>query len=383
MASIYLDHAATTALDPEVRAAMEPWLGDTPANPSSLHRAGVAAREALDRARARVARAAGASPERVVFTSGGTEADNLAVLGPARARARRGRHVVLGPTEHAAVRGAAEALRAEGFELETARLDAGGALDLEHLAALLRADTVLVAQMLVGNELGNVFPVAAVARLVRARAPQAVLVVDAVQALGKLELSLAALGADALTLSAHKVHGPKGAGALVTARELSLRALIHGGGQESGLRAGTENVAAIVGFGRAAELAEERREPARAHLEELRRAFVAGLGRLPSARVLAIGPERVPGIVPVLFRGVPAEVRLHHLDARGLAVSAGSACQARKGGISPALSAAGLDDDQARRVLRFSFAGTTTLDEIGAALRVLEAVERELEAPRP
>jgi cysteine desulfurase len=200
-----------------------------------------------------------------------------------------------------------------------------------------------------------------------------------VQALGKLDCSLAELGADCIALSAHKVHGPKGVGALVMARELALEPLLHGGGQERGVRSGTENVAAIVGFGVAAELAEARRAATHAHLTSLRARFVELLAVQPQVRALAPGAVLLPSIVAVLLP-VPAEVAMHHIAARGVIVSAGSACQAAKRELSPALRALGMSDDENRRVLRFSFAATTTESEVDRAAQALTDVLRELAA---
>ncbi|MCB9914677.1 MAG: aminotransferase class V-fold PLP-dependent enzyme [Planctomycetes bacterium] len=273
MPPVYLDHAATTPLAPEVREAMAPFLAEAFGNPSSVHRLGGAAREALERARGQVARAIGAGRDEVVLTSGGTEANNLAVLGLARARAAHGRHVVVGPTEHPSVRAAAEALVDEGFEVERAPLDAAGALDLAALDGLLRADTVLVAQMLVCNQFGIVYPAAEVARRVRARAPRAALHVDAVQALGKLDVRVSELDADTLALSAHKLRGPKGSGALYVRKGCALRPLVFGGGQERGLRAGTEHVAGAVGLGAAVERAAREQPRALERLAARARAW--------------------------------------------------------------------------------------------------------------
>lgn len=379
---VYLDHAATTPLAEEVRAAMAPFLAEEFGNPSSRHALGVHAARALEEARRRVARLVGSAPESVVFTSGGTEANNLAVLGLARAQARRGRHVLIGPSEHPCVRDAARALVEEGFELESLRLDAHGGLDLEHARASLRPDTVLVAQMLVNNEFGTIYPLARLARLVRASAPQALLHTDAVQAIGKLEVSLEELGVDSLALSAHKFHGPKGAGALVLAPGVRPRPLFFGGAQEQGLRSGTENVAGIVGLGRAAERVERDLDGTRAQLAERRAQLRHGLARLAGAELLEpAGSEGVvPSICPVLLPGPPAEVWQHHLEARGIFASVGSACQAKKGGASPALLALGLDEAHAKRVLRLSLSRATRAAEIEAALEALCALAGELHA---
>ena len=234
--AIYLDNAATTPIDPRVRAAMSPWIEGEFGNPSSRHRQGERARSAIDEARGRVARAVGAQRDDVIFTSGGTEANCLGVLGSARARRKHGRHVIVGPTEHPCVRESALALREEGFDVESARLAGDGSFDFQHLESRLRDDTVLVAQMLVQNEVGAIYPVRDVAKLVHARARNAAFHVDAVQAFGKMEFSIHELGADSLAVSSHKVHGPQGAGALITRTEIPLRPLVFGGGQERGFR---------------------------------------------------------------------------------------------------------------------------------------------------
>ncbi|MSR63545.1 MAG: cysteine desulfurase [Planctomycetes bacterium] len=382
MERIYLDHAATTPLAPEVRAAMEPFWSAEFGNPSSRHALGVRAARALELAREQVAQLLGVDGTQVVFTSGGTEANNLAVLGLARARAKRGRHVLIGPTEHPCVRDAARALLEEGFELETLRLDARGGLDLEHALSRLRPDTVLVAQMLVNNEFGTLYPVARLARLVRANAPQACVHVDAVQALGKVEVSLGELGAHSLALSAHKFHGPKGAGALVLERGLRPRPLVFGGDQEQGLRSGTENVAGLVGLGCAAALVAERLPRARANFAACRAELARELPRLAGAELLEpAGSEGVvPAIGSLLLPGPPAEVWQHHLEARGVFTSVGSACQAKKGGLSPALLALGLDEARAKRVLRLSFARETSPAEVRAGVEALCALAAELRA---
>jgi cysteine desulfurase len=402
MHETYLDNAATTPLDEEVFAAMAPWLagpGASFGNPSARCRRGVAAAEAVDRARRRLARVLGAPAAGVVFTGGGTEANNLAVFGAARARRVAGAgdgvigkgagHILIGPTEHPSVREAALALGDEGFEVEFAGLAADGGLDLDDCSARLRPNTVLVAQMLVSNELGTVYPVRELARRVRAVAPGAWLHVDAVQGLGKLELSLAALGADSLATSAHKLHGPQGVGALAcaapasgTAGKAGLKPLFRGGGQESGLRSGTENVAGIVGFGEAAARAEERRGTTQARFEELRAALLTGLTDLTGVRILTPGTGArppLPSILAAVFDGPPAEVLMHHLEERGVVVSAGSACQASDQHISPALAALGLGTEEARRLLRISFSHRTTAQDIQRLLDALVELRPKLE----
>lgn len=382
--SIYLDNAATTRLDGAVRSAMEPWLGEIFGNPSSRHPKGVQAREAVDSARRDVARALGGRPDDLTFTAGGTEANNLAVLGIARARKARGRHILIGPTEHPSVQRAAEALAGEGFEIETGKLSAGGKLDLEDLLARLRPDTVLVAQMMVNNELGTHYPVSQLARQVAARAPGAAVHVDAVQALGKYPVYLDELGVHSLAVSSHKIHGPMGMGALITRPDIELTPIVYGGNQESGRRSGTENVAGIVGFGAAARMAEQGMEQAAQAMLAAREAFCAGVERIEGVRVLAgtgsTASESSPSILALLVPGPAADIWSNHLEERGVLVSTGSACQARKSEISTGLLAFGLSEEQARRVLRISFSRMTSLEDVDGALRKLETVCSQLEA---
>jgi cysteine desulfurase len=247
----------------------------------------------------------------------------------------------------------------------------------------MRPETVVVAVMLVNNELGTIQPVARVAKLARRAAPHAAVHVDAVQAAGKLELDLAELGVDSLAVSAHKLHGPKGAGALVLAEGIAPpRPVLFGGGQERGLRGGTENVAGIVGLGAALELAAAQVGAAAAAMAAARERLAARLAAsgVEGLSVLSPGGKRSPSILAALLPGPPAEVWMHHLEARGVMTSAGSACHAKTDAVSPGLVALGLDGEQAKRVLRFSFARTTTLDEVDAAADALAEVARELGA---
>ena len=387
MESIYLDHAASTPPSAEVRAAMRPWLDEEFGNPSSRHAPGARAAAALDQARARVARALAVRPEHVVFTSGGTEANNLGVLGALSLGAlRRGARILIGATEHPSVRLAAQAAAELGARVETLELAPDGAFDLAALERRLDADVALVALMLANNEVGTVHPVREVARRVRARAPEARVHVDAVQAFGKLEAAPAELGCDTLALSGHKLHGPKGVGALVLARDLALRAQQVGGEQEGGRRAGTENVAGIVGLGRAVELAERERAETLAACARAKQALRRALAALPGARLLEPGSSSaapLASIAPVFVPGPPAEVYVQHLAQRGVHVGAGSACQAARRQLGPAMLSLGLSTADARRVLRFSFARTTTEREVEAAVAALAEVARALEQVAP
>ncbi len=381
--TVYLDHAATTPLLDVVRAAMEPFLDERFGNPSSRHTLGVRAAEAIDAARETIARALFVRPEGVVFTSGGTEANNLAVLGFARAKRRQGAHVLYGATEHSSVRAAALALVDEGFEVEAIPAAPDGGIDFEALASKLREDTVLVAQMLVNNEFGTIYPLRRVATLVRERAPRAHLHVDAVQGIGKLDLDLEALGGGSYAISAHKIHGPKGTGALVlTDPAKKPRPLVFGGNQENGLRSGTENVAGIVGFASAVEAAVRDVTATHAHLAALRARLAEGLRGIEGTELLdpapASGLVPSPAIAAVRLPGAPAEVWLHHLAQHGVLTSVGSACQARNNALSPALLALGLAADEARSVLRISFSRTSSAADVEAALAALARVAGEL-----
>ncbi len=378
---LYLDNAATTPIDARVRAAIEPFLDQEFGNPSSRHPKGVHVADAIARAREQVARALGVRSEAVVFTSGGTEANNLAVLGLARANSRKGKHIVIGATEHPCVRDSARALEREGFEVEVGRLGPDGQPDLEDWSSRLRADTVLVALMLANNELGTIYPVRELAELVRARSPQAKFHTDAVQAFGKLDVRLLELGVDSIAISAHKIHGPKGAGALILAAGVRPTPVVFGGGQEQGLRSGTENVIGCVGLGAAAQLASETRVESYAAMESTYAAFAEAIAQLDDVRLLTPGgSQRLPNIATLQVSGAPAEVYLHHLEQLGVFVSAGSACQAGKKELSPALLALGLTGDEARSILRVSFNKNTTPAEVRDAAKAIAAVAETLGA---
>jgi cysteine desulfurase len=377
---IYLDNAASTAPAPEVLDALRAAAAGLYANPASAHAGGAAAARALAQARAEVAAALDVEPAELVFTSGGTEADALGVLGAARAA--RGRHVVVSALEHPAVMRCAEALAADGYALDIVAPDRNGVVSADAIAAAVRPDTAVVALMLVNNELGTRQPVADVARRLGPpgdrKRPH--LHVDAVQGFGVARLRLRALGADSVAVSAHKLHGPRGAGALWLRPGARLAPLWVGGAQERGLRGGTENLPALVGFGVAATLArdalqngaEERVAALRDRFEQAAIAALASV--VPGVRPTVTGVARAPHIASLAFPGLPAEPLLHALEARGVLASAGSACASRTAGPSPTLKAIGIDDRTA--VLRFSFSRSTAGAE--AAIAALVDATREL-----
>jgi cysteine desulfurase len=379
---IYLDNAAATAPAPDVLAAVMEAARDLYANPASAHVAGAAAARALAGARAEVAAALEVDPAEVLFTSGGTEADALGVLGAARAA--RGRQVVVSALEHPAVMRAVDALTAEGYTSTVVPPPPDGVLRADDLAAAVTPETALVAVMLVNNELGTLQPVADLARrlaaLPRGRRPH--LHVDAVQAFGLVRLRPRALGADTIALSAHKLHGPRGAGALWIRPGARVAPLWIGGGQERGLRGGTENLPALVGFGRAATLAQRALDAGAGEAVARRRdafeaaALAAARAILPAAHLTVAGAPRAPHIASLALPGLPAEPLLHALEARGVLASAGSACASRTAGPSPALKAIGVDDRTG--VLRFSLSRDTTEAELAAAVTALAGAVAEI-----
>ena len=370
---IYLDHAATTPLRPEVLEGMLPLLGSTFGNPSSAHAFGRAAREALDDAHERLARSIGADPREIVFTSGGTEATNLALKGAAWAGRPRGSRLVTTAVEHHATLHALRYLEKFGFEVLEVGVDRLGRVDPDALARALDDRTTLVSVILGNNEVGTLEPIAEIVERVRARRG-ILLHVDAVQAAPWTEFSVEDLGADLVSLAAHKVEGPKGVGALWIRRGTHILAQQHGGGQERHRRAGTENVAGAVGMARAFELrAAERAEllpRVRAQRDRLEAAVVAtGL-----AEATGHPTERLPHIASFVARGLEGGSVALALDLEGIAVSTGSACASGSTEVSHVLTAMGYPDDVARGQLRISLGRTTTDAEVDEACRVVPAV---------
>jgi cysteine desulfurase len=374
---IYLDHNATTPLDPGVRAAMVEVLDRVQANPSSIHHEGRQAREWVERARRQVAALVAARPEDLVFTSGGTEADALGMLGLYRAAtaAGRGPRVLVAAIEHPAVHGAAQALAERGAQVTPLAVDPSGCLDLDHLARELAVPggAALVAVALANHELGTLQDIPAIARLtVRAGA---LFHCDAVQAAGRLPVDVAALGADAVALSGHKMYGPKGTGALWIRPGLDLAPLVPGGHQERERRPGTENVAGIAGLGVAAELAATQSAvAARARIAKLGAALEQGILSVPGARVHGAGADRVPGTVNAGFEGAPGDLVTQALDLAGVSVSTGAACTSGTVAASPVLLALGLPRPRALEGVRFSLGRPTTAADVQALLELLPAI---------
>ncbi|UZR27812.1 cysteine desulfurase family protein [Methylococcus mesophilus] len=347
---IYFDHNATTPLDGRVLEAMLPYLKSCHGNPSSLHRPGRIARDAVETARAQVAALTGAAPTQVVFTSGGSEANNLAIKGLAWSL-KPGR-ICIGATEHPSVAAPARFLRSQGWECRTLPVDAQGVIEDFALAETAENPPDIVAVMLANNETGVVQDVARIAAV--ARNSGAWLHCDAVQAAGKTPLSFPQTGAHLMSLSGHKIYGPKGTGALIVAPSVPLTPLIHGGEQEKGLRGGTENVAAIVGFGKAAELAAAELEEHGRRLRRLRDILERGIETLPGTMVFAHAAERLPNTLQFAVAGYDGETLVMLLDRHGIAVSSGSACASGAREPSPVLLAMGVDPALATGAVRIS-----------------------------
>jgi len=371
---VYLDHAATTPVRKEVFEVMEPFYGPRFGNPSSVHRWGREARAALDEARERVARCLGAHPDEVCFTSGGTEADNLAVLGPLRTQVEKGRRVILStPIEHKAVLATVHHAAHDGVTERMFPVTKGGVVDLAASDTAVDDSVAVCTVMWVNNEVGTIQPVPEIAERVKARG--GIMHTDAVQAFGKIAIDVNKLAVDLLSISGHKIGAPKGVGAMYIRRGTRLDPLFHGGSQDRGRRPGTENVAYAVALARAAELAVEEREAEWARLESLRNSLEEGLlARIPDAVVHGRGAPRAPHVLNISVPGTDSESLLMALDLAGVAASAGSACQS--GNVTPShvLLAMGVKPDLAIAAVRMSLGSLTTPDDITRVVELFPAL---------
>jgi cysteine desulfurase len=377
MERLYLDHAATTPVAPEVVAAMLPYLTSAFGNPSSAHSFGREAREAVERARRQVAASLGAEPAEIVFTSGGTEADVLALRGAAYACRRRGNHIITTAVEHHAVLDTCLALDTEGFDVTVLPVDERGKVRLEDVAAAIRNTTILISVMHANNEVGTVQPIRAICEVAHR---YGVLVhTDAVQSFGKIPVSVADLGVDLLSLSGHKIYGPKGVGALYVRAGTPLEPLFHGGGQERGLRPGTENVAGIVGLGRAAALVKEKLAEETRCLRGLREYLKKELvARLPDVRFNGDQEDCLPGLLHFSIPGVDGPTLLKMLDGEGIAVSGGAACTTGETKPSYVLLALGLAEEYTRCPVRVTLGRGTTVAAVERFVAVLDGAVRRL-----
>ena len=382
----YLDHAATTPLRPEALAAMTPYLTEVYGNPSGLHSMAREAKTALEAAREEVGHDLGCAPSEVVFTAGGTEADNLAVIGAAHASRVPGRRrIVTTAFEHKGVLAPAERLAAEGDDVVSVGVGPDGIIDLDRLADALDPSTAVVSVMLVNNEVGTIQPLSAVAALMRERAPGAVLHTDAVQAVPWLPVADLAAVADLVSVSAHKFGGPKGVGALVVRDGVPLEPRAIGGGQERGLRSGTVNVAGVVAMAAALRVTTEHRASDAARVGVLRDRLAAGLHGIDGAVVHGDRTRAVAGNHHLRFDGVAAEALLVALDHEGVCAAAGSSCASGAAEPSHVLTAMGLTRAEARDAVRFSLGSTSTDEDVARALDVVPRVVEQLRgrATRP
>lgn len=381
MTDIYLDNAATTPPSPQVLEAVEHTLRTAWGNPSSVHTKGLEAERIVADARRRLAAAVRAQPDEIIFTSGGTEANGLAIKGAAKARAGRYRHIITAMTEHSSVFNACEALEDEGFSVTYVPVDGEGRVGVDDVLEALRDDTGLVTLMWVNNELGTLHPVADIAAALKRTRPDVWFHVDGVQALGKVSVRLDEVPVDLLSVSGHKVHAPKGVGALFVREGVRLQPLFGAGSQERGMRPGTENVPGIAGFGVAAALAADTVAETAAHTRTLKNMLWERIvASVPFAQ--KNGPSAddavAPHILNVSFPGLKGEVLVHALAERGVYVSTGSACSSRRRMGARVLKAVGLDDPHADGTLRLSLAATTTRQEVEEAAERIAAVVQEL-----
>lgn len=378
MNHIYFDHNATTPLDERVLAAMLPFLKDQHGNASSRHEFGTVARKAVDDAREQVAALVGVQPVQVIFTGGGTEANNLFIKGAAGYL--KPAQVAVSAVEHPCVAKPAQELLRQGWTLRKLAVARNGAIDLADVDAALATTTGMVSVMLANNETGVIQDVAAVGE--RARRAKAVMHTDAVQALGKIAVDFNALNVSAMTLSAHKIYGPKGAGALVVDKRLELRPLLSGGGHERGMRSGTENVPAIVGFGAACELAAGRMGDLATQMQRLRERLECGLTAMGvtifGAGATGAGATRVPNTSYFALKGIDGEALVIELDKAGYAVAAGAACSSTSSEPSATLLAMGVAPTVARGAVRFSLGAGNTAEQVDGFLTTLAAVAQRL-----
>ena len=377
---IYFDNAATTPLDPRVPAAAEPYLNRCWGNPSSMHQEGRHAREAVDTARGQVATLIGAEPGEIVFTASGTEADNMALWGVALAAGDEPCHVIASSIEHPAVLECCRGLRRLGAEVTLLPVDGEGIVNPGNLQQAIRPNTRLISIMAANNVLGTLQPVAELARIARSRG--VLFHTDAVQAAGKIPIDLRSLPIDLLSLSAHKLHGPKGIGALFIRKGVKLTPLIDGGGQENGRRSGTENVAGVVGFGRAAEIARTEMAGEAARLVQIREFLIDSIQEaIDNAYFIGHRFRRLPGHICLGFEGMEGEAikLLLKLDEEGIAISSGSACSTNHAGQpSHVLQAIGFNPIKARGSLRITLGRFNTMEEAQRLLEILPGVVRSL-----
>jgi len=379
---VYMDHAATTPVDPEVVEAIVPCLTEVYGNASSLHSFGREAHNAMEEARSRVARLINASPEEIIFTAGGTESDNIAIKGAAYANRSKGDHIVTSTIEHPAVLETCRSLEEEGFKVSYVPVDKDGIIEIESLRKAVTERTILITIMHANNEIGTIEPIEEIAEI--AETKNTILHSDAVQSAGKIPIDLKEIGIDLLSISAHKIYGPKGIGALYIRKGTRLEPIIHGGGHERGLRSSTENIPGIVGLGKAAELAERRMSEDTAYLTNLRDQLIKStLNGIEESYLNGHPTKRLPNNAHFRFTGIEGEALILNLDEKGIAASTGSACSSKKLLPSHVLMAIGLDEVQAHGSLRLTLGRENSKEDVEYVLQVLPETVKKLRAISP
>jgi cysteine desulfurase len=386
---VYLDHAATTPIDPRVREVMLPFLDAQFGNPSSFHMKGKVVRDEIDEAREKVAKTLGARPDEIIFTSGGTESDNLAILGAARKNAAKGKHLITTRVEHQAVMESMEQLEKEGFEVTYLEVDSDGRVSAGAVAAAIRPDTILISIIFANNEIGTINPIADIGREVlkyrqanESKFP--LLHSDACQALGDQELAVDSLHVDLLTINSSKIYGPKGVGALFVKRGVKLQPLQFGGSQEKRLRPGTENVTGIIGFAEAVVIADAEREASVKRLSALRDDFIArAQAAIKKTRLNGHKTERLANNVNISFMDIEGEALVLYLDSKGIYASTGSACTSATLDPSHVIIALGLPYEVAHGSIRFTLGRSTTKEDIDYVVQELPALVERLRKISP
>lgn len=371
----YLDNSATTRCENEVAELVEKLMLTDYGNPSSMHLKGMEAENYVKEARTRIAKTLKVKEKEIIFTSGGTESDNLALIGVALANQRAGKHIITTEVEHAAIHATVEFLQELGFEITKIPVDGNGVISMEKLEQALRSDTILVSIMHVNNEVGAVQPIEEAAKLIHEKVPKASFHVDAIQSYGKYKINPKKAGIDLLSVSGHKIHGPKGVGFLYVNEKVKIRPIILGGGQQSGMRSGTENVPGIAGMALACEMAYKNLEEKRDNLYALKQKFCRQLLELPDVKINGRNDEfSAPQIISASFKGIRSEVLLHTLEDKGIYVSAGSACSSNKPAPSKTLLAMKVPKDELEATVRFSLSVHTKEEELNYTVEVLREI---------
>lgn len=372
---IYLDNSATTKCFPQVVEKMTKIMLEDYGNPSSMHHKGVEAESYMKAAKETIAKILKVNEKEILFTSGGTESDNTALIGVANAYSRMGRHLITTKVEHPAILQTMEVLKKQGYEVSYLSVDKNGCISLDELAQKIRKDTILVSIMHTNNEIGSLQPIAEAGELIKRINPRTVFHVDAVQGFGKAQILPKKMNIDLLSVSAHKIHGPKGVGFLYINEKVRVMPLIHGGGQQKGMRSGTENVPGVAGMALACELMYANLNEDVNRLYELKEHFIESLSEIPNCKVNCnLLRNSAPHIVSVSFYGVRSEVLLHALEDKNIYVSAGSACASNKPQTSQTLLAIGLEKELLDSTIRFSFSVFTTKEEIDQTIEALKEI---------